>query len=327
MASKNKQNAKDSKLVAGLSDVLADTKSRMRLFLLPHNFIIMLVSLGILAVVVITHTIGWSETISDVGAGLLKLIDSAGWIAGGVFLGKLLDMILVLILRGSAKAITIERMIHSFVKYVIAIVVVIGILIVWLGKEYIAGVLGGVGVLALVIGFGAQKLIGDVIAGVFMVFEGNIAVGDIVTIGDWRGTVKEIGIRSTVLVSDGGDEKVLTNSVITEFVNQSRNASLAIVTANVDYATPVEVAERVITEGLPRIKERVPDLLEPPVYKGIEEMGDNGYLVKIIGKCPESARFQVTRDMTRELMLLLQEGDVGIAFPQMDIHQRSDLSK
>ena len=56
-------------------------------------------------------------------------------------------------------------------------------------------------------------------------------------------------------------------------------------------------------------------------------MGDNGYLVKIIGKCKESDRFQVTRDMTKELMLLLQEGGVGIAFPQVDVHQRSDLSK
>ena len=322
-----RNESKENKFKNELDSAIADTKSRIKHFLLPHNFVIMLVAAGALAVVILAHKLGWAEALSGTGNWLVQLIDSVGWLAGGVFLSKLLDMVLVLALRGSAKAITVERMIHSFIKYVIAIVVVIGILIVWLGKEYIAGVLGGVGVLALVIGFGAQKLIGDVIAGVFMVFEGNIAVGDIVTINDWRGTVKEIGVRSTVLVSDGGDEKVLTNSVITEFVNLSRNASVAVVTANVDYATPVEKTEQVIKEGLGRIYERVPALLGKPDYKGIEEMGDNGYLVKIIGKCPESERFQTQRDLTKELMLLLQEGGVDLAFPQLDVHQRSDLSK
>ena len=191
-------------------------------------------------------------------------------------------------------------------------------------RTAIPGVLGGVGVLALVIGFGAQKLIGDVIAGVFMVFEGNIAVGDIVTIGDWRGTVKEIGVRSTVLVSDGGDVKVFTNSIITEFVNQSINASVAVVTTYVDSATPVEQTEIVIKAGLDTLKANIPTLLETPQYKGIEEMGDNGYLVKVIGKCAEKDRLQTTRDMTRELMLVLQSGGVLIAYPQVDVHMRKD---
>ena len=310
-------------LVQGARDIVADTKQRIRKFYTPANILTTLIAAGIFALVIIINASDWAQKVTDAaGIWLLHLINSVGWIAAGVFLNKVLDMILVLCLRGSAKAVTIERMIHSFVRYVIAIVVVIGILVVWLGKEYITGVLGGVGVLALVIGFGAQKLIGDVIAGVFMVFEGNIAVGDIVTIGDWRGTVKEIGIRSTVLVSDGGDEKVFTNSVITEFVNQSRNISVAVVTTYIDYSTPIADAEAAILGGLTRIEIAVPTLLETPSYKGIEEMGADGYLVKIIGKCAENTRFQTQRDMTRELMLILQENNVVIAYPQLDVHIR-----
>jgi len=306
-------------------DFIEDTKARIKRFCTFKNVAATVIALGIGVLMALSHSLGWADTISEtVGDWAVKLIDSVGSIAFGVFLGKALDMLLVLTLRGSAKAITIERMIHSFVKYVIAIIVVIAILIVWLGKEYISGVLGGVGVLALVIGFGAQKLIGDVIAGVFMVFEGNIAVGDIVTIGDWRGTVKEIGVRSTVLVSDGGDIKVLTNSTINEFVNLSRNASVAVVTTYIDYATPIEQTEAVITAGLPTIMSHIPDLLEMPAYKGIEEMGDNGYLIKVIAMCPESKRMQVNRDLTRELMLVLQEGGVLIAYPQVDVHMRNE---
>lgn len=315
----------DPKIVQDAKYLIEDARARFKKFFTPANIVAMLVSAGIAAAAVLCLALGWLNGAGDkVTPWIAKIVMSAGIIAFGVFLKKTLDMVLVMALRGSARAITVERMIHSFIKYIIAIIVVIVILIIWLGSEYIAGVLGGVGVLALVIGFGAQKLIGDVIAGVFMVFEGNIAVGDIVTINDWRGTVMEIGIRSTVLVADNGDMKVLTNSVINEFVNLSRNASVAVVTTYVDYATPVAKTEEVLREGLDGITVKVPDLIEPPQYKGIEEMGDNGYLVKVIGKCIEKNRFQVQRDLTREVMLLLQQGGVGIAYPQIDVHTRND---
>ena len=320
----SKKEQVQDKVLQDAKELIEDTKSRIKQYFTARNIIGLLVSAGIVAVVILALRLGWVKTGGEGLPWQAKLLMSVGVVAGGVFLKKALDMILVFSLRGSAHAVTIERMIHSFIKYVIAIIAVIVVLVIWLGSEYIAGVLGGVGVLALVIGLGAQKLIGDVIAGVFMVFEGNISVGDIVTINDWRGTVKEIGIRSTVLVADNGNMKVLTNSVISEFVNLSRNATAAVVTTCIDYATPVEQTERVIKEGLQRIKDRIPDLADVPAYKGIENMGDNGYEVKVIGSCQENKRFQVQRDLTKELMLVLQEGGVLIAYPQIDVHTRND---
>ena len=316
---------KSSKLAQEAIDVVADAKARIHKFFTSANIVALLLSAGVLAVVIIANSTDWVQKVKDAtGIWLVRLINSVGWVAAGVCLSKALDMVLVLALRGSAKAVTIERMIHSFVKYLIAIVVLIGILVVWLGKEYITGVLGGVGVLALVIGFGAQKLIGDVIAGVFMVFEGNITVGEYVTIGGWRGRVKEIGVRSTVLVNDAGDEKVFTNSAITEFVNLSRNNSLAVITTYVDYSTPIADTEAALRANMGRLKKNIPDLVEEPEYKGIEEMGADGYLIKIVGKCAENTRMQVQRDMTREIMLIMQENHIIIAYPQMDVHMRKD---
>jgi len=319
-----KRDKVQEKMVQETKELLEDTRTRIKQYFTAKNIVGLLISGAIVAVAIICLILGWITIPPETFPWQSKLVMSVAIIAGGVFLKKALDLVLVLSLRGSAHAITIERMIHSFVKYVIAIIAVIVVLIIWLGREYIAGVLGGVGVLALVIGFGAQKLIGDVIAGVFMVFEGNISVGDIVTINDWRGTVKEIGIRSTVLIADNGNIKVMTNSEISEFVNLSRNTTAAVVTTCVDYAVPVEQTERVIKEGLQRIKERIPDLADMPAYKGIETMGDNGYVVKVIGSCQEEKRFQVQRDLTKELMLVLQEGGVTIAYPQIDVHTRND---
>ena len=314
----------DPKVVQEAKEIFEDTKTRFRKYFTPKNIVMLLVAAGIVVVAVFCFLKGWIPLEEGTLTWQAKIIMSVAVVAAGVFLSKALDLILVVLLRGSARAITIERMIHSFVKYVIAIIAVIIILVVWFGKEYIAGVLGGVGVLALVIGFGAQKLIGDVIAGVFMVFEGNIAVGDIVTINDWRGTVKEIGIRSTVLEAGNGNIKVFTNSVITEFVNMSKNETLAVVTTCVDYATPVETTEKVLNVGLTSVKSRIPSITDDPQYVGIEEMGDNGYQVKVVAHCHEDERFQAQRDLTREVMLLLQQGNVAIAYPQVDVHTRND---
>lgn len=312
------------KVMQEAKEIFEDTKTRFRKYFTPKNIVMLLVAAGIVVVAIFCFLKEWIPLEEGTLTWQAKMIMSVAVVAAGVFLSKALDLLLVVLLRGSARAITIERMIHSFVKYVIAIIAVIIILVVWFGKEYIAGVLGGVGVLALVIGFGAQKLIGDVIAGVFMVFEGNIAVGDIVTINDWRGTVKEIGIRSTVLEAGNGNIKVFTNSVITEFVNMSKNETLAVVTTYVDYATPVETTEKVLNIGLTSVKSRIPSITDDPQYVGIEEMGDNGYLVKVVAHCHEDERFQAQRDLTREVMLLLQQGNVAIAYPQVDVHTRND---
>lgn len=318
------EKKQDPKLVQEAKEIFEDTKTRFRKYFTPKNIVMLLVAAGIVVVAIFCFLNEWIPLEEGTLTWQAKIIMSVAVVAAGVFLSKALDLILVVLLRGSARAITIERMIHSFVKYVIAIIAVIIILVVWFGKEYIAGVLGGVGVLALVIGFGAQKLIGDVIAGVFMVFEGNIAVGDIVTINDWRGTVKEIGIRSTVLEAGNGNIKVFTNSIITEFVNMSKNETLAVVTTYVDYATPVETTEKVLNVGLTSAKSRIPSITDDPQYVGIEEMGDNGYLVKVVAHCHEGERFQAQRDLTREVMLLLQQGNVAIAYPQVDVHTRND---
>lgn len=318
------EKKQDPKLVQEAKEIFEDTKTRFRKYFTPKNIVMLLVAAGIVVVAIFCFLNEWIPLEEGTLTWQAKIIMSVAVVAAGVFLSKALDLILVVLLRGSARAITIERMIHSFVKYVIAIIAVIIILVVWFGKEYIAGVLGGVGVLALVIGFGAQKLIGDVIAGVFMVFEGNIAVGDIVTINDWRGTVKEIGIRSTVLEAGNGNIKVFTNSIITEFVNMSKNETLAVVTTYVDYATPVETTEKVLNVGLTSVKSRTPSITDDPQYVGIEEMGDNGYLVKVVAHCHEGERFQAQRDLTREVMLLLQQGNVAIAYPQVDVHTRND---
>ena len=120
---------------------------------------------------------------------------------------------------------TIVKLLASFLKYLIAIISIFCVL----GAFGVDGVtlLASAGVLGLIIGLGAQSLIADVIAGIFIVFEADFEVGDIVVIDDWRGTVKEIGIRTTKIEDYGGNVKIVNNSQISTIVNQTKELSLA----------------------------------------------------------------------------------------------------
>ena len=93
---------------------------------------------------------------------------------------------------------TVLSLFDGFVKYACAIAIIILVLKAC-GVDTTA-LVASVGVLTLVVGLGAQPLIADIIAGIFIIFEDEYHVGEIVTINDFRGTVMEIGIRSTKLI-------------------------------------------------------------------------------------------------------------------------------
>lgn len=305
-----------------VTETFKDTQKRAKNFLSAKRIAICIFCFLITAFIVLLHALKILDPLAEKNIYIIRLIDSVAWITGGIFVNKIFDFILVITLRGSKRAITIEIMLHSCVKYIVGIAIIVALLIVWLGKAYVSEVLGGLGILALIIGFGAQKLISDIIAGFFMVFEAHIAVGDVITIGDFRGVVQEIGLRTTVLVNDGGNIKIMNNSSISEFINMSRNVSYASCACLLDYDEDLERAENIIIAALPSIKEKIPTALSEPEYKGVDALSDSGYKLKIVAKCEEENIFQTQRALNRELLLLCKKENIRLAFPQLEIRNK-----
>ena len=173
----------------------------------------------------------------------------------------------------------------------------------------------------MIIGLGAESLVADILAGIFMVFEGEFQVGDIVIINDWRGTVQEIGIRTTKIVDAGGNINIVNNSEITTVINQTQEISQASVTVGIEYGEALPRVEIVIRDNLETIKEHIPAIIEGPYYKGVTALGASSVDLLFIAKCREEDIFQVQRDMNRELKLLFDANDIGIPFPQMVVNQ------
>ena len=232
-------------------------------------------------------------------------------------------------MQKNSRTKTVFSLLDGFVKYACALVIII--LILKACGVDTAALVASVGVLTLIVGLGAQPLIADIIAGIFIIFEDEYHVGEIVTINDFRGTVMEIGIRSTRLIDAAGNIKIINNSAIGDVINLSRELSLAVVDCDFPYDVPVEVIENMLNDNFDKIAAKIPAIKEGPYYKGVCMYKDSNVTVKIVAKCLEDDRFQVERDLNREYRRLLTENNIDISYPQVVVNypreKEYDVSK
>lgn len=224
-----------------------------------------------------------------------------------------------------ARGETICRLLSSFLKY-FGVIAGLYYCFALFGVDT-QTLLASAGILSLVIGLGAKSLVEDILAGLFIIFEGDFRVGDIVTVGDWRGTVMEIGIRTTKIEEPGNNVKIFNNSAISGIINMTRKNSFASCDVGIEYGESIERVENILSQELPRIKERVPAIKDGPFYKGVVALGDNSVNIKIVAQCAEGDRVQVIRDLNREMKIIFDRHDINIPFPQVVINQPKEYQK
>ena len=237
-----------------------------------------------------------------------------------IVIGIVLNLVLKLVAKltfHSNKAVTIARLLLNLAKWAIAIAAFFFILAAWGANATM--MIASAGVLTLIIGLGSQALVADILAGVFIVFEGDFQVGDIVIIDGWRGEVQSIGIRTTKLVDAGGNIKIVNNSDIRSIVNQTKDLSVAKCYVGVSYGDRLERIEKVIADNLDKIREKIPDIVEGPYYKGVSELADSAVVLLFLAKCKENDIYQVERDLNREIKIVFDDNDITIPFPQVTV--------
>ena len=234
-------------------------------------------------------------------------------------IGFVLRMIIQYFGKKDLRSQTIANMLAGTLHYLIVIIGVIWGLAI-LGVNTTA-VLAGVGIVGLILGFGAQSLIEDIITGAFIIFENQYSVGDIIILDDFRGTVRSIGVRTTVIEDAGGNLKVVNNSDIRNFQNRSRNNSVALVLVAVSYATDLRKLEKLLKEKLGDLQKEHPELyLSAPRYLGVDALADSGVNLKFAVNVKEENVFAGQRMLARDLKILFDDNGVEIPFPQVVVH-------
>ena len=256
--------------------------------------------------------------------GLRGLLKSIQIIAIALTLAICLHYFAKIIFR-SKKGRTISRLFVSFLKWAIALCALFFIMDAFGANT--TTILASAGVVTLIIGLGSQSLVADILAGIFIVFEGEFQVGDIVIIDGWRGEVKEIGIRTTKLIDAGYNIKIVNNSEIKTIINQTQELSLAKAYVSVSYGARIEKIEAVIADNLDSFKEKIPAIVEGPFYKGVSELGESGVTLLFVAKCQEDDIYQVQRDMNREIKVMFDNNNIEIPFNQLVVHMGEDADQ
>ena len=216
---------------------------------------------------------------------------------------------------------TLVTLIASLTKYAAALVILCWGLSI-LGVD-VSTIVASVGILALIVGFGAESLIADVVTGVFMLFENQCNVGDIVEVGGFRGTVLEIGIRTTSVVDTGGNVRIINNSEMKNILNRSDNSSFAVSDISIPYETDLEALEKKLPEMLANIYQENPSAMkQAPEYLGVQTLADSAVVLRFIAEVEEKAIFSTQRLLNRELLLGLRKLGVECPYPQLDVHNR-----
>lgn len=254
------------------------------------------------------------------GFDFMKIVALAFMILVCVAISWILQSLLKLFKFKNRRAETIKSLFANVIRYVILIFAIVYGLNM-LGADILT-VIAGLGILALIIGFGAQSLIEDIFAGLFIIFEGRFFVGDIISIDNFRGTVNSIGVVSTQIRDTGGNIRIINNSDIRTLTNLSNVTSLAISIVSISYNADLEKAESVINNLCCQLPEMYPDYFSvPPKYMGVEELSESSVDLKVVADVDENNIYQARRILNRELKLALDKNDIEIPFPQVVVWQ------
>lgn len=238
----------------------------------------------------------------------------------------------------SDEKIYIKKRTYTFTSVVSNLIVVVSVIAAALIIADMAGIsvtplLAGAGVAGIVIGFGAQSLIKDLINGVFILFEQWFQVNDIVKIGDTAGTVERLNLRTTVIRDLEGIVHYIPNGEITKLSNMTQLWSRALVEVGVHYDEDLDKVVDVLEEvfdDITKDKKYKKVILERPQILGdggVNELGDSAVTFKIICKTKPAEQWTISRQLRKKIKEKFDEKGIEIPYPCTNVYMRGQENK
>jgi small-conductance mechanosensitive channel len=181
--------------------------------------------------------------------------------------------------------------------------------------------LTGAGIAGVALGFGAQWLVRDLIAGFFVILEDQVRVGDSVVINGQGGSVEAINLRTIVLRDVEGAVHVFPNGGITTLANRSRDFAYYLIDLNVDFQEDTDRVVQILRETAAKLQSEEPyrdAILEPLEVLGVDGFKDGQVLIRSRLKTLPQRQFEVGRELRRRLRYALDQA--GIDLPPAGLH-------
>lgn len=227
--------------------------------------------------------------------------------------------------RTKQRSETITHVLDSIsaaIIWSIALLLVLGELGINLGP-----LIAGAGIAGIALGFGAQSLVQDFIAGIFMVSEDQFGVGDIVDLGEATGTVERVTLRTTVLRDIYGTVWHVPNGQVQRVGNKSQLWAVALVDVGIAYGADVDAASDILSAAahtLAEDDEYSTMILEEPRVLGVQALDADAVTLRMSIKTQPAAQFAVQRELNRRIKEALDAAGIEIPYPQRTVWMRDD---
>ncbi len=213
------------------------------------------------------------------------------------------------------KADTIEsvsRSISKVIIYFIAVMAILGVL--GLGTT-VSSLLATAGIGGIAIAFGAQSLVKDVVAGVFMLFEDEYSVGEYVDMDGEKGTVEAISIRTTTIKKFTGEITTIPNGSINKVSNFSRGDHLAVISISVAYDSDIEKVNAVMLAVGEEYQKEHDNVIEEPHVLGVCELESSAMVVKMIMRVKPLTHWLTEREVLQNIKEAFDKNGIEIPYP------------
>lgn len=202
------------------------------------------------------------------------------------------------------------------------VVMVVMIILSSLGV-HIGPLLAGAGVVGLAIGFGAQTLVRDIVSGVFFLVDDAFRVGEYIDLGNVKGTVEKISIRSMQLRHHRGALNTVPFGEISYLTNYSRDWAIMKLEFRVTYDTDVMQVKKIfkqINADLMANPEIAPNLLAPLKSQGVLSMEDSAMVIRAKFTAKPGEQFVIRREVYTQVQKAFEEAGIKFAHRQVTVH-------
>jgi small-conductance mechanosensitive channel len=209
---------------------------------------------------------------------------------------------------------TIGSVLSNFITWAIALVT-LTMTLNELGVE-VGALIAGAGILGAAVGFGAQSLVRDLISGLFIVFEDQFGVGDVVDLGEIKGVIEAVGLRVTQVRDVEGTLWYVRNGEIARVGNKSQGFSRVIVDLSFDPTVDVEKAKSVLlsaASAVAKSKTSSELLIGAAEVWGIQDLTGDALVIRLVQQTTAKGVDDVSRELRAALAVELKKSKLSLA--------------
>ena len=241
-------------------------------------------------------------------------------IIGYIIVAKMINGISKFNIKGNVgldkRKTTIVSMIKNIIKYIIAIIIIIMILNLY--GVNTTSIIASLGAVSVIIGLAFQDIIKDFLAGVFIIFDNEYAVGDYVKINGFTGEVVALGLKTTKIKAYSGEVMSLANSSFTEVINYNLSNTNLVLHIPVGYDVKLEKVEDILKNALDELKSSNKDVYKVDLL-GVDSFEDSCLKYAVVVECKAMTQYGIKRTALKLIKKAFDKNNINIPYNKLDV--------